>query len=150
VSEPADQRRLLALALGASLLGDQATPAGRHPGAAGDRLGFSLVVDAAGYPGSLADACGRAANGGTVLVVALSAEPVPLVPSQLAERTLTIAGSVGFDDELEAALLVLASNPDRYRPLVSEALLLEEAAERLPTLGRSPSAGKVVVRPWQE
>jgi hypothetical protein len=46
--------------------------------------------------------------------------------------------------------MVLAAAPDRYRPLVSEALLLEEAAEGLAALGRSPSAGKVVVRPWQE
>jgi hypothetical protein len=57
---------------------------------------------------------------------------------------------VGFDDELAEALLVLAADPDRYRPLVTEALLLEEAAERLATLTISPSAGKVVVRPWQE
>jgi threonine dehydrogenase-like Zn-dependent dehydrogenase len=108
------------------------------------------VVDAAGYPGSLTDACACAANAGTVLVVALSEETVPLVPARLAERTLTIAGSIGFDDELGKALEVLAAAPDRYRPLVSEAVLLEEAAERLASLSRSPSAGKVVVRPWQE
>ena len=45
-----------------------------------------------------------AANGGTVLVVALSFDPVTVVPAELVERTLTIAGSVGFDDELEEAL----------------------------------------------
>ncbi|MGO9657222.1 MAG: zinc-dependent alcohol dehydrogenase [Acidimicrobiales bacterium] len=146
VSEPADERRRLGLALGAS-----PAPGPAGPGGA-DRAvpGFGLVVDAAGYPGSLTDACARAANGGTVLVVALSAEAVTLVPAQLAERTLTIAGSVGFDGELEEALVVLAADADRYRPLVSEAVLLEEAAERLASLGRSPSAGKVVVRPWQE
>jgi threonine dehydrogenase-like Zn-dependent dehydrogenase len=147
VSEPAAERRRLGLALGA-----EPAPEGPVPGRGADetRAGFSLVVDAAGYPQSLADACARAANGGTVLVVALSAPAVPLVPAHLAERTLTIAGSVGFDDELAEALLVLAADPDRYRPLVSEALLLEEAAERLATLTGSPSAGKVVVRPWQE
>jgi threonine dehydrogenase-like Zn-dependent dehydrogenase len=75
---------------------------------------------------------------------------VSLVPAQLAERTLTIAGSVGFDDELGDALELLAADPDRYRPLVTEALLLEEAADRLATLGSSPSAGKVVIRPWRE
>ncbi len=108
------------------------------------------MVDAAGYRGSLTDACAATANGGTVVVVALSDETVPLVPGRLAERVLTIAGSIGFDDELEEALMVLAAAPDRYRPLVSEALLLEEAPERLAALGRSPSTGKVVVRPWQE
>jgi threonine dehydrogenase-like Zn-dependent dehydrogenase len=97
----------------------------------------------------LSDACALAANGGTVLVVALSEETVALVPARLAERTLAIAGSIGFDDELAGALDVLAAAPDRFRPLVSEAVLLEEAAERLVALSRSPSAGKVVVRPWQ-
>jgi threonine dehydrogenase-like Zn-dependent dehydrogenase len=161
VSEPQAERRRLALALGAQLGTDEpATPAedagapsaeaGAVESARGAEGGFSLVVDAAGYPQSLADACGRAANGGTVLVIALSSQVVPLVPAQLAERTLTIAGSVGFDDELGDALALLAADPDRYRPLVSEAVLLEEAVERLAALSRSPSAGKVVVRPWQE
>jgi threonine dehydrogenase-like Zn-dependent dehydrogenase len=111
---------------------------------------FSLVVDAAGYPGSLADACNRAANGGSVLLVALSFEGVDVVPAHLVERSLTVAGSVGFDDELDEALILLAADPDRYRPLVSEAVLLEEAAERLAAMAQAtePSAGKVLVRPW--
>ncbi|MGA3221304.1 MAG: alcohol dehydrogenase catalytic domain-containing protein [Acidimicrobiales bacterium] len=147
VSEPAAERRRLGLALGAS---PAPGPSGPEGGGDGGARGFSLVVDAAGYPGSLTDACAGTANGGTVLVVALSAEAVSLVPAQLAERALTIVGSIGFDGELEEALVVLAADADRYRPLVSEAVLLEEAAERLAALGRSPSAGKVVVRPWQE
>ncbi len=150
MSEPAVDRRRLGLALGA-LPGPERPPASAGPGGGGDSAhrGFGLVVDAAGYPGSLADACACAANGGTVLVVALSEEAVPLVPARVAERALTIAGSIGFDNELVEALAVLAGAPDRYRPLVTEAVLLEEAAERLTSLGRLPSAGKVVVRPWQ-
>ena len=149
VSEPAPERLRLALALGAT-----EEPERSHPdddgGGDGTPPGFSLVVDAAGYPQSLAAACAGAANGGTVLVVALSSAAVPLVPAQLAERSLSIVGSIGFDDELAEAVLLLASGPDAYRPLVSEAVLLEEAAERLATLTISPSAGKVVVRPWQD
>jgi threonine dehydrogenase-like Zn-dependent dehydrogenase len=111
---------------------------------------FSLVVDAAGFPQSLAHACAHAANGGTVLVVAISAEAVALVPADVVERTLSIAGSIGFDDELEQAVALLAADPDRYRPLITEAVLLEEAAERLATIAASPPAGKLLVRPWQE
>jgi threonine dehydrogenase-like Zn-dependent dehydrogenase len=124
------------------------------PLAAGDERAstarFSLVVDTAGYPQSLSDACTLAGNGGTVLVVALSFDPVMVAPAELVERNLTISGSVGFDDELEEALSVLTSDPDRYRPLVTEAVLLEEAAERLAALRDEPSAGKVVVHPWPE
>ncbi len=111
---------------------------------------FALVVDAAGFPQSLAQACALATNGGTVLVVAISTEAVTLVPADVVERTLTIAGSVGFDDELEQAVALLAAGPDRYRPLITEAVLLEEAAERLATVAVAPPAGKLLVRPWQE
>jgi threonine dehydrogenase-like Zn-dependent dehydrogenase len=152
-SEPVEERRRLALALGARPVPGGAGAGGAGAGGAGAGgagAGPRLVVDAAGYPGSLADACARAARGGTVLVVALSEEAVPLVPAHVAERALTITGSIGFDDELGEAVAVLAAAPDRYRPLVGEALLLEEAVERLPVLARSPSAAKVVVRPWQE
>jgi threonine dehydrogenase-like Zn-dependent dehydrogenase len=144
VSEVFEPRRRLALALGARLA---PVPDGD------DRAGvprFSLVVDSAGYPQSLSDACPLATHGGTVLVVALSFDPVVMAPAELVERSLTISGSVGFDDELEAALSLLADNPDRYRPLVTEAVLLEEAAERLAALRDKPSAGKVVVHSWLE
>lgn len=151
--EPAPERALLARAMGA--LGALDVPAlvpAEAPGAGADGTapGFSLVVDAAGYPQSLAHACHRVVNGGTVLIVALSGDPVTIVPSEMVERTITIIGSVGFDDELQGAVDVLAASPDRYRPLVTEAVLLEEAAERLAALSRRPSAGKVVLRPWRE
>jgi threonine dehydrogenase-like Zn-dependent dehydrogenase len=142
VSEIFGPRRQLALALGARLA--PLPPADDRAGTAP----FALVVDTAGYPQSLSDACTLAANGGTVLVVALSFGPVMLTPAELVERNLTISGSVGFDDELEEALSVLSSNPDRYRPLITEAVLLEEAAERLAALRDEPSTGKVVVHPW--
>ena len=138
VSEVFEPRRQLAVAFGARVANEQGTAR------------YSLVIDTAGYPQSLSDAFARTANGGTVLVVALSFEAITVVPADVVERTLTIAGSIGFDSELNDALSVLAANPDRYRPLVSEALLLEEAAERLTALRDEPSAGKVVVRPWSE
>ena len=109
VSEIFGPRRQLALALGARLA---PLPSGlTTASAAATAPRFSLVVDTAGYPQSLSDACTRAANGGTVLVVALSFDAVMVVPAELVERTLTISGSVGFDDELEEALSVLASEP---------------------------------------
>ena len=150
VSEIFEPRRQLALALGARLT---ASPSGPEDGvntSVSGRPLFSLVVDTAGYPQSLLEACGGAANGGTVLVVALSFDAVTMVPAELVQRALTISGSVGFDDELEDALVVLASHPDRYRPLITEAVLLEEAVERLAALSSEPSAGKVLLRPWSE
>lgn len=159
VSEPNAERAELARALGAQVVAAPAPGAGGTAtsetvvaggdGAPGGHR-FALVVDAAGYPQSLATALRAVANGGTVLVVALNAQAVPLVPSELAERAISIVGCIGFDAELPEAVRVLASAPDRYRPLVTEAVLLEEAAGRLAELGRQPSVGKVVVRPWRD
>jgi threonine dehydrogenase-like Zn-dependent dehydrogenase len=146
VREPAPARLQLATALGAS--GPQGGPG--HGSHDDDPRSYDLVVDAAGYPQSLADACSSAANGGTVLVVALGHGTVAVSPAELVERSLTITGSVGFDHELAEALCLLAAAPDRYRPLVTEAILLEEAAARLPGLAAYPATGKLVLRPWQE
>lgn len=151
VREPAPARLLLGTAMGAS------DPQGRfgHGAPRDDLRSYDLVVDAAGYPESLTDACSYTANGGTVLVVALGHGAVAVAPAELVERSLTITGSVGFDQELAEALALLATAPDRYRPLVTEAILLEEATQRLAGLAASPATGspatgKLVLRPWQE
>ena len=144
VVEPDRGRLQLAEALGARPL--EALGAGaRTVAAPGGRP--DLVVDAAGYPGSLTDALGSCAPGGTVLVVALAHQPVTVVPAGIVEHELTVAGSVGFSDELPAAVAALAADPDRYRPLVTEAVLLEEAPGRLRALLGSPSVGKVLIGP---
>ncbi|HEY1917714.1 MAG TPA: alcohol dehydrogenase catalytic domain-containing protein [Streptosporangiaceae bacterium] len=141
VAEPVAARRQLAAALGATLAdtGTDAHTEGGHPP--------QLVVDAAGYPGSLRDAIAGCARGGTVLVVALGHQSESLLPAELAERELTLAGSNGFADELGQAVAALAADPDRYRPLVTEAIVLDEAPRRLGELLTGPAAGKVVISP---
>jgi threonine dehydrogenase-like Zn-dependent dehydrogenase len=104
-------------------------------------------VDAAGYPGSLADALSMTANGGTVLAVALGHDPVEIVPARIVESGLTVIGSIGFDTELPEAVSVLAADPGRWRGLISETVPLRDAAGRLRQLIDAPSAGKVLIRP---
>jgi threonine dehydrogenase-like Zn-dependent dehydrogenase len=141
VIEPDRPRRELAAALGAGVAARDEIAA-RHPARRPQ-----LVVDAAGYPGSLADAVALAANGGTVLAVALGHETARLLPAEIAERELTITGSIGFAAELAQAVAALARDPDRYRPVISEAVSLEEAPARLRDLLITPSSGKVLIRP---
>ncbi|HEX6524330.1 MAG TPA: alcohol dehydrogenase catalytic domain-containing protein [Streptosporangiaceae bacterium] len=148
VTEPVPARRQLAAALGAELAGTElagAELAGAVAASPGNRP--RLVVDAAGYPGSLRDSIAGCARGGTVLVVALGHQPEPLLPADLAARELTLAGSNGFAGELSQAVAALAADPDRYRPLVTEAIVLDEAPRRLRELLTCPAAGKVVIRP---
>jgi threonine dehydrogenase-like Zn-dependent dehydrogenase len=137
VVEPVAARRQLAAALGAGLA-DTITQTPRPP---------QLVVDAAGYPGSLGDAIAGCARGGTVLVVALGHQPEQLLPAELAEREMTLAGSNGFAGELSQAVAALTADPDRYRPVVTEAIVLDEAPSRLRALLTEPAAGKVVIQP---
>lgn len=135
VREPDPGRRMLAAAFGADAAADA------------EQARWQLVIDAAGYPGSLLDAMAAAANGGTVLAVALGHRPVELLPAQIVESELTIVGSNGFDGELPEAVHALTDDPDRWRPLISEAVLLDDAADRLSELAGSPAPGKVVIRP---
>lgn len=136
VVEPMPARRQLAAALGA-----RATEPGQSQRA-------ELVIDAAGYPGSLSDAISLSENGGSVAVVALGHTPVQTDPVEVAEREVSVVGVNGFDQELSTAAANLSEDPDRYRPVITEALLLQEAAERLPSLQDVPSVGKVVITPW--
>jgi len=138
VVETDDARLELAEAYGAAALRSLDTLTGQR---------FQLVVDAAGFPGSLGDATGVCARGGTMLVVALGHEPVTVTPSDLVEHEFAIIGSIGFSNELSEAVDVLADDPDRYRPLVTEAVLLAEAPMRLRQLLENPSPGKVLIGP---
>jgi threonine dehydrogenase-like Zn-dependent dehydrogenase len=165
VVEPVASRRELARALGAGVTSREeleARNAGRRP---------RLVVDAAGYPGALADALALCEDGGTVLALApergglgppgsgvspggavspragTGREPAKIVPDLLAGRGLMVAGSTGFSGELADAVAALSSDPERYRPVVTESVLLDEAPSRLRELLESPSAGKVLIRP---
>jgi threonine dehydrogenase-like Zn-dependent dehydrogenase len=151
VREPNQARRALAEAFGATVEWRPAGGGDPDPEAAkghGSRL--PLVIDAAGYPGSLADAVASAGNGGTVLIVALGHHPVALLPADVVERALTIVGSNGFDTELPEAVAALDAEPERYRLVITEAVTLEEAPARLAAVAAHPATGKVVIRPWQD
>lgn len=146
VREPDPTRRGLAGAFGART--EAKTPGTES---------WPLVADAAGFAGSLHRSIGLAARRGQIVLVALGHTAEQVMPAKIVERGLRISGSNGFDRELPEAVAALAMNPDRYRPLITEALLLGEAPARLRELAgihghdRSPgpvlSAGKVVIRP---
>lgn len=132
VVEPAATRSALAATQGATVT--------TEPDGA-----FDLVVDAAGYPGSLTDAVPRTSSGGTLLLVALAKEPVDVVPADLVERSITLQGSVGFDTEhLPRALRALAADPARYAAIVTDRVPLAELPQFLADQ-RHRRAGKVLV-----
>lgn len=133
VMEPHEPRQQMARAAGATLISD----------CLDDR--WPWVIDAAGHANALADALDCAETGGTVVLVALAHGPVTVAPQVITERALSIVGSNGFNDELPLAIAALNANPDHYRWLITESVMLDEAPARLSDLTRMPSAGKVVI-----
>jgi threonine dehydrogenase-like Zn-dependent dehydrogenase len=138
VAEPSALRAHLARALGAAVV-DRA--------GALERAMFDTVIDAAGYRDSLADAIGLVAARGQILVLALSGASVPVTPRELVERSIALTGANAFVDELPQAIALLAADPWRYEPLVTDVVSLTE----LPAVARrqlqAPEAIKVLVCP---
>ncbi|WP_293787482.1 zinc-binding dehydrogenase [uncultured Aeromicrobium sp.] len=103
-----------------------------------------VVLDAAGYRGSVAAAFDAVRRGGTVIVVAIGDHPIDISAQALVEKGVSILTSVGFDDDgIPAALDVLAADPLAFADVVSDRIALDELP---PHLTAPPSTrGKVVV-----
>lgn len=129
VREPDARRRSAAAERGAEIEGS-----GR----------VDVVIDAAGYRGSVAAAFDAVRRGGTVLLVALGAHPIDIPAQDLVEKGVRIETSIGFEDgDIARALTTLAEAPEAFAPVVSHRISLAEAPSRL--LGGTPGLGKVVV-----
>jgi 2-desacetyl-2-hydroxyethyl bacteriochlorophyllide A dehydrogenase len=138
VAEPAPLRAKLAEALGARV-----APASADL----DPQAYDVVIDAAGYATSFADALALGAPGAHVLLVALGHQPVEVQPVALVERRLTVTGCHAFVDELPDAIALLASDGWRYEPVITDAVALNDLPQTLRDLLAHPDAVKVVVHP---
>lgn len=134
VVEPNIKRASLARAQGARV-GDLA-----------EGVRYAVVVDAAGYAGSLAAAIDAAVYGGSILLIALGHASATVMPATIVEHSLRVVGSVGFDDHhVDEALAALAAEPGRYNAIVTHTVDLAE----IPTFisnGGMREAIKVLMR----
>jgi threonine dehydrogenase-like Zn-dependent dehydrogenase len=108
--------------------------------------GWSLVIDAAGFPGSLSAAMESASVDATVLLVAIGHAGEEIQPQVLVEKGLRVIGSHGFTDELPTAIGLISATPSSYRWLITEAMELADAPERLNLMLLAPAVGKAVIR----
>lgn len=132
VTEPQEARRAAALAAGA------------QPADAGGE--YDLVVDAAGFPGSVQSAFASVRRGGTVLVVAIGPTPIGIPAQDLVEKGIRLVGSVGFEDgDIERALATLAEAPGHFDRVVTHRVELADLPAFLPTM-RDLQPLKVIVR----
>jgi (R,R)-butanediol dehydrogenase/meso-butanediol dehydrogenase/diacetyl reductase len=148
VSDPAPDRRQLALDLGA----DHAFDPGAGP--LGPLLGEALggppdvVVEAAGRPGLIDQALGLVGVEGRVVVVGICLEPDSVFPWTGLAKEADVAFSIFYGPE-DYTDTIDAFADGRLRPgaMVTGEVGLDELPGRFAQLLSSPSGGKVVVRP---
>ncbi|HEU4975679.1 MAG TPA: alcohol dehydrogenase catalytic domain-containing protein [Baekduia sp.] len=138
VAEPAALRAQLAEALGGRVTASSAEL---------DPAAYDVVVDAAGYATSLADALALGAPGAHVLLVALGHAEAAVHPAALVERRLRVTGCHAFVDELPEAIRLLSEEGWRYDPVVTAAVALDDLPGALAALLDRPDDVKVLVRP---
>jgi (R,R)-butanediol dehydrogenase/meso-butanediol dehydrogenase/diacetyl reductase len=100
--------------------------------------GFDLAFDCAGAEGSVGRLAGLVRPGGVVTAVALHHGPDALDVNALVGREVTITGAHVFDDEMPAALELLAARGSAFAPVVDLVVGLAE----LPALVEAAADGR--------
>lgn len=123
-----------------------ATDLGAIPAASDDSRRFSLIVDTAGAPSSMAMALDRAEPGGTVLCLGLDSRPLELSSQLLVRRQLTLQGSLTYDhpDDFEAAIDAIVTGRLEPGRIVTNEYPLEQAQAAFDRSGSA--AGKTWIR----
>ncbi|MGZ3682567.1 MAG: alcohol dehydrogenase catalytic domain-containing protein [Bdellovibrionota bacterium] len=109
---------------------------------------YDWILDAAGAPPLLMNlAQNHLAVGGTVCLLARTAEALPLLPELLITRNARVVGSQGHSGEgtFGRVIALMGSKRLRALDLVEKVVTLEEAAERL--TAQEKCGGKIFVRP---
>ncbi len=114
-----------------------------------DEAAFPLVFEAVGRDGTWAAAVRAAAPGGTVVLVGgCPAAEVALPAAPVHYDEVDVLGAFHHDrDEVDRALVLLASGAVDWRAFAGETIALEELADALLTDRRGGEARKLVVDP---
>jgi threonine dehydrogenase-like Zn-dependent dehydrogenase len=142
-------RRAAAAAVGADVVLDsRETDVTAWAASAG--LSFPQVYECSAAPDALARCVPTLAVGGTVVEVALPAQPATLDTRLFVSRNLHLAGSCAFGvAEYRRALELLCSGAVDVSSLVSERVPLAGAPDALVRLRRPGDLVGVLVQPWR-
>ena len=99
---------------------------------------FDVALDCAGAPRSIGRAAGLVRPGGTVVAVALHHRPDELDINALVGREVTLTGTHVFDDEMPAALELLAWRGEAFASVIDRVASLSE----LPALVEAAAGGR--------
>lgn len=141
VTEPDQARRANAARFGAtSAVG---TPA---PGGLPDDINADAFIECSGAPAALAAGIAAVRPAGTVVLVGMSADEIPLPLPLIQQRELTLTGTFRYAGTWPAAVHLAATGQADLDGMVSARFGLERTADAL-EVGANPGFIKAVVTP---
>jgi len=96
-----------------------------------DGLGVDVAIECGGRADAIADSIAATRKGGTIVLLAVIGTPIPFDTWPIVEGERTIVGSVQhhFDEDLPAAVDLLATGRVDVRPIISRRIPLERVVE---------------------
>ncbi len=132
LSDPMEERRQMALAVGADAVLDPTANSFRQRSADLAESGFDVVLEASGSAAALRQALEAVRRGGTLVQVGIfSAAEISLPINQLVVREIQFSGSFRYGNVWEEAIRLIASGRVNLRPLISRVFPLAEAVQAL-------------------
>jgi (R,R)-butanediol dehydrogenase/meso-butanediol dehydrogenase/diacetyl reductase len=148
VSEPAPNRRELALSLGAHHAIDpaQSTPAQVRQLTGG--RGADVAIEAVGIAATMDDCANSVRRGGRIVVAGTFFEPYSMNLLNLIMQEQSIIGTFGYIDEFQEAMQIITSGDVDVTPLISRTVALDDLPAVFKEITRDRSRDhKVLVRP---
>lgn len=144
--DPSSHRRGLAKTLGAHLVFAPDDAARNGIAQLTDNLGLDLVVDCAGVPATVQFSADLARQRGTVMLVGVATQQVPIDPAVWVLKELTLLTSVGFDKADSLAVLgLMESGQIRVDSMYSETIDLGQTGVAIEELAAGSDKVKVLV-----
>ncbi|GAB3697587.1 zinc-binding dehydrogenase [Mariniluteicoccus flavus] len=111
---------------------------------------FDVALECAGVPAAVNAALGALKRRGILAQVGmLPAGGVPIEMSTVVSRELSVRGCFRFNDEVDAAITMLAANP-RIEQVITHEVGLDDALAGFATAADAQVSGKVLVRLGEE
>ncbi|GAC1635472.1 MAG: hypothetical protein NVS4B6_02390 [Mycobacterium sp.] len=109
------------------------------------KAGTDIFFDAEGAPAVIDTALAAAKRGARLGVVAVHKQPVPVDLINVMSNEITIAGSMGYPDEIFEVTKDLTVNWEKYAVIASHTIPFDDVEEAMKTASTPGAADKVVV-----
>lgn len=144
VSDPVEERRNMALTVGADAALDPTAPDYQDQVTKLTDDGFDVVLEASGAPPALKGAFTTTRRGGTIVQIGTISVPEVALPVNLIMvRELHIVGSFRYGNVWPAAVRLVSSGRVDLKPLITQVLPLRQAAEAVALAGSRSGVVKV-------